>query len=254
METKSRPEAAFFDLMAEQDGKHWWYRSRRALVERVLAKLSPTAPDGPIVDIGCGTGGNHGALRKASGRFVAGVDMEPIALRHVQPGPTGGGRVTMALAEHLPAPDHSAGVVTSLDVIEHVDDDVLALCEYNRILKPGGIVIVTVPAYEWLWSAHDDWAAHRRRYTSRRLTNALSAAGFDVLRHTYFHSFLVPPATLLRRTPLKRMMNCTQEEVGASSRVVDLATSSLATIERTWASRARLPFGLSLLAVARRPR
>jgi SAM-dependent methyltransferase len=221
-------------------------------VQQVLAKLSPTAPDGPIVDVGCGTGGNHGALREASGRPVAGFDVELSALSHVPLGPTGGRRVTMALAEHLPVPDRSAGVVTSLDVLEHLDDDVLALCEYHRILAPGGIAVLTVPAYEWLWSAHDDWTAHRRRYTSRRLADAMSATGFDVLRRTYFHSFLVPPATLLRRTPLRRMVNGAQEEVGASSRIVDMATSGLAAVERSWASRLRMPFGLSLLAIGRR--
>lgn len=239
--------------MAEQDTSHWWYQSRRTFVRRVLTDACRSAPPGPIVDIGCGTGSNLETLAATSARQVVGFDLELSALRHACRRTEGRANVVAGLAERLALPERSAGIVVAMDVLEHLDDDVVALREMHRVLAPQGIVLVTVPAYQWLWSTHDDWAAHRRRYRSGQLTRVLTAAGFEIVRCTYFHSFLLPPAVLLRRTPLGKMVNGTQEEIGATSRVVNSAASTLAALERSWTVRMRLPAGLSLLAVGRRP-
>ncbi len=130
-------------------------------------------------------------------------------------------------AEHLPFPTASADLITSMDVIEHLDDDA-ALAEYHRVVRPGGLVLLTVPAYPWLWSHHDDWAAHLRRYTRPTLLDAVTRAGLRPVRTTYFNSFLVPPAAVMRRTPVRRLITVEQDEVGAASPLVDRVMTALA--------------------------
>ena len=241
----------YFDVMVEQARDHWWYRARRALVAGLLA--GELAPGARVVDVGCGTGDNLGALDDVAGRTVAGVELSEYAVRHAPPAAAGGGvRAGVARAEHLPFPTGCADLITSMDVIEHLDDDA-ALAEYRRVVRPGGLVLLTVPAYQWLWSDHDVWAAHRRRYSRRTLVAAVERAGLRPRRVTYFNSFLVPPAAVLRRTPARRLVKGEQDEVGASSPAVDRIMTGLAGLERRWARRRAVPFGLSIACLANRP-
>jgi ubiquinone/menaquinone biosynthesis C-methylase UbiE len=238
-----QPDRAYFDVMAAHARTHWWYEARRALVQGALAG---TPGDGVLLDVGCGTGDNLAALRASWSGPVLATDLSAYALAHA------GSGVAVARAERLPFATAGAAAVTSMDVVEHLDDDVVGLREYARVLQPGGVLLLTVPAYQSLWSDHDVRAAHRRRYTRRRLERAVRAAGFDVERSTYFNSFLVPPAFALRRTPLRRVVRDNDEEVGASSPLVSRVMTALGAAERRWALRRRVPFGLSILLVARR--
>ena len=240
-----------FDVMATQARAHWWYRARRALVGELLAgRLEPGAR---VIDVGCGTGDNLPALEDAAGRTVVGVELSPYAVRHAPRSAAGDVRVGVSRAEHLPFRTGSADLVTSMDVIEHLDDDA-ALAEYRRVVRPGGLVLLTVPAYPWLWSHHDDWAAHLRRYTRRTLVDAVVRAGLQPLRTTYFNSFLVPPAAVMRRTPVRRLITVEQDEVGAASPMVDRVMTGLAAGERRWTRGGRsVPFGLSIVTLAERP-
>ncbi len=248
MTSPHQPDDAYFDVMAEQARRHWWYRARRALAHEVLVSDGP--PAGGAIDVGCGTGENMAMLADEGRRMAVGTDLSVYALRHA----VGEGRpVLAARAEDLPFASGAAAVLASMDVIEHLDDDALALSEYRRVLHPGGALLITVPAYMALWSEHDEWAAHRRRYRAAQLRAVVEGAGFVVTRCTYYNSFLVPPAWLLRRTPLRRLVKGSDDEVGASSPVVDRVFSTLAAIERWWARRWRVPFGLSILLVARKP-
>jgi len=240
----------YFDVMVEQARDHWWYQARRALVAGLLA--GELAPGARVVDVGCGTGDNLGALDDVAGRTVAGVELSEYAVRHAPPAAAGGVRAGVARAEHLPFPTGCADLITSMDVIEHLDDDA-ALAEYRRVVRPGGLVLLTVPAYQWLWSDHDVWAAHRRRYSRRTLVAAVERAGLRPRRVTYFNSFLVPPAAVLRRTPARRLVKGEQDEVGASSPAVDRIMTGLAGLERRWARRRAVPFGLSIACLANRP-
>jgi SAM-dependent methyltransferase len=241
---------AYFDVMATQAQVHWWYRARRALVAELLA--GRVAPGARVIDVGCGTGDNLGALEEIVGRTVVGVELSPYAVRHAPRTAAGDVRVGVSRAEQLPFATGSADLITSMDVIEHLDD-AAALAEYRRVLRPGGLALLTVPAYPWLWSHHDDWAAHLRRYTRRTLVDAVTQAGLRPLRTTYFNSFLVPPAAVMRRTPVRRLITVEQDEVGASSPFVDRVMTTLARAERGWARRGRrVPFGLSIVTLAER--
>jgi SAM-dependent methyltransferase len=213
---------------------------------------TPLGGSGHLVDVGCGTGDNIGALVDASGCAAVGTDLSLYALNHAPRSASGASLVSMAFGEALPFPSASADVLTCMDVIEHVDDDELVLREFGRVLRPGGVVLLTTSAYMWMWSEHDVWAAHRRRYTARGLADVTTRAGFEVLRTTYYNSVLLAPAWLLRRTPLHRLVKTSNDEVGASSPLVDRVFTAVSSAERRWVARHRMPFGLSILLVARR--
>lgn len=245
-----QPTSEYFDTMARHARTHWWYVGRRNLVAATLARYG--IPDGAVVDIGCGTGSNLGMLASATGRPAFGTDLSTHALQHAERGTDGAVRTVVALAEHLPLRDASCGLLASMDVVEHLDDDLVGLCEYRRVLRADGLLLLTVPAYQWLWSQHDVWAAHRRRYRVRSLVAVADAAGFEVLHTTYYNSFLVPAAAALRRTPLRRLVKESDEEVGRSSAFVSKVMTGLSNTERRLAPRRSVPFGLSILLVGRR--
>lgn len=240
-----QPDAAYFDTMARHARTHWWYEGRRSLVRETLRLLE--IPDGLVLDVGCGTGDNMEMLAEVAGVPVVGTDLSAYALRHAVRG-----RTVIALAEDLPVATGTCGLVTSMDVVEHLDDDLVGLREYCRVLAPRGLLLLTVPAYQWLWGEHDVRAAHRRRYRVGGLVSVVEAADFEVLHTTYYNSFLVPPAAVLRRTPLRRLVKETDEEVGNTSPFVSKVMTRLSKAERRLALRGWVPFGLSILLVGRR--
>lgn len=237
-----------FPVMARLERDHWWFRAKRTLVLDELRRHGVTA--GAAADLGCGTGAMVGDLLQAGFAPVTGTDLSRDALV-LAAGATGASWAS-SRAEHLPFADRSFRAVTSLDVIEHLDDDVAALREYRRVVEEDGLVIVAVPAYRWAWSDHDVALGHRRRYTSRSLRRAVEAAGLRVERVTYFHAWLVPPALLLRRTPLRRLLRGSAEEASFVGPRANALLRGVSGAERRVLRRADLPAGLSVLAVARR--
>ena len=245
-----QPDAGYFDTMARHARTHWWYVARRKLVEETLARFD--VPAGLMLDVGCGTGDNLDMLARAAGASAIGTDLSAYALQHAPRGPGGGVRSVVALAEALPIASERCGLLASMDVVEHLDDDYVGLREYRRVLVSHGLLLLTVPAYEWLWGEHDEWAAHRRRYRVGQLCSVVEASGFEVLYTTYYNSFLVPAAALLRRTPLRRIVKQSDEEVGNTSPFVSKVMTKVSSAERRVALRRSLPFGLSILLVGRR--
>ena len=232
--------------MAATAGGHWWYVARRDLVADALGGRLPVGT--AALDVGTGTGEFCDTLAVMGATSVLGTELNPDALATAA---TARRPVVRALAEQLPVPDASVDVLTSLDVVEHLDDDLGALREYRRVCAPGARMVLTVPAYMALWSHHDERAAHRRRYRRAQLVDVVTAAGFTVERATYCFSFLVPPAWLVRRTPLGRVLPDTDEEASSTGGLLDRILAGLAGIERRWLRRRTLPVGLSILLVAR---
>ena len=240
-----------YEVMAREEGRHWWFRGRRRILESFVAALTePAAPHGSwrILDVGCGTGGNLAMLERFGA--VDGVDASAAAVAHCRV--RGVTRVTQARAEALPYADGSYDLVTALDVVEHLDDDVSALQEMHRVLRPGGSVLVFVPAFTWLWGPQDDVSEHRRRYTRPQIVERLRQAGFDVQRATYANvTFLLPilvGRTLMRITGVRP---ATENDLTPS--VLNGPLGWILGAERFWLARANLPFGVSLICVARRP-
>jgi len=244
--------SATFDVMARLEERHWWFRAKRQLVVDALGRTRAT---GPAADIGCGTGAMVVDLARGGFGPARGIDADEYAIGCAESrfGVERDCRFEVGRAGVVHLPDDSLGVVCALDVIEHIDDDLSALTEFRRVLRSGGTLVVTVPAYRFLWSKHDDRLGHRRRYRRSELVATLRRAGFDVSRATYFHAWLLPIAVLVRKTPLRRFFDDGAEEASYVHPVVNAVLGSICRVERSVVSRVDLPAGMSLLAVATVP-
>lgn len=245
-----------FGAMARVEHDHWWFRAKRDLVAGLVERVRTsggTEGQGPALDVGCGTGEFLNTLAGIGYRPVVGTDASATALDFAEDSSGASGSPAGAVAEQLPFPDETFALVTSLDVIEHLDDDVLALREYRRVTRPGGVLVIAVPAYRWAWSDHDVALGHRRRYTASALVDAATRAGLDVDHVTYYHAWLVPLALLLRKTPLGRLQRGNAEEASFVNPTVNRLLTTLTAVERRVAVRVRVPLGLSVLIVAHRP-
>ena len=248
--SKTDMARADFERLARDEAENWWFVAKRRLALQELRRIQD--PAGRVLDVGCGVGGTVADLLEAGYSAWSGVDPSADGLelaRSAQPALP----LVAAVAEALPAAPGSLDCIVSMDVIEHLDDDVAGLTEYRRTLRPGGAVAIAVPAYQWAFSDHDVRLGHRRRYTSRRLRIAMERAGFESVRSTYFHSFLVPAAFLLRKTPLRRIATEGGSEARAVGGGMNRALTVIGTIERLVARFVPVPFGLSVMAVARNP-
>ena len=175
------------------EDRHWWYRGRRSVLERVVADLHLPAR-ARILDAGCGSGRNM--VEFARHGEVTGIELSPTSVGLARE--RGAGEVVEGSVLEMPFEADAFDLAASLDVIEHLEDDLQALRELRRVVAPGGSLLVTVPAYQWLWSGHDEINHHHRRYTRRSLQSVGEQAGWQQVRTTYFNSLLLPAAIALR--------------------------------------------------------
>lgn len=225
---------------------HWWHRAKRAIVKRLIQAYAVKHPD--ILDVGCGTGKNMEEFMKV-GR-VAGIDVSPEAIAFCKK--RGLKSVLIGDATHMPFAPGKLDVVVALDVIEHVDEDG-AVGEMRRILKPGGILIVTVPAFSWLWSQWDVVLHHRKRYTASSLQDVLTRNGFEIRKISYLYSFLVVPALIIRTFKQRFVRNDRYEsDFQINNRFINFFFFVLATLEQKIVARYHMPFGTSVICVAQK--
>ncbi len=235
-------ETELFSRFFAVEDRHWWFVGRRQIV---LDQLAAYWTQGPVLDLGCGTGG----VLKHLLRFgdAVGVDPSPEAAGYCR---RRGLPVALASGHCLPFADATFGAVLALDVIEHVDDDVGLLREARRVLRPGGVVIITVPALPWLWSSHDDVNHHRRRYLRGTLAWAVRAAGLEPCKISYYNALLLPLA--VTRKVLHRL-NGTGDHLETLPGPANTVLRGVLTAERPLIRRWDLPLGASLVCTARRP-
>jgi SAM-dependent methyltransferase len=177
----------------ELEDRHWWFRSRRRVVQALLERAELGASP-RILDAGCGTGRN--LVEYATLGEVEGVDFSADAVEFCRLRGLNG--VRQAALEALPFESDRFDLIVATDVVEHLDDDRLALAELRRVAAPGGRLVLTVPAYTWLWSQHDESLHHKRRYTARRMRSQLAAAGWTPSFTTYFFTALLPGVAAVR--------------------------------------------------------
>lgn len=241
-------------IHAHED-RHWWYRGRRRIVCDEIARLG-LPPGARVLDAGCGSGR---LLDELAGRFeVSGVELDADSVAAARA--RGHADIHEGMVETLPWDDATFDLVTCLDVIEHTQDDRVTLRELRRVLRPGGALLLTVPAYQALWSAHDVVNRHHRRYDRRMLRAAAADTGLTIERMTSFNALLLAPAAAVRLVQRLRG-RATPEAVAERHRSeLELTPPWLSAIlelplrlEAAWLRRGRtIPMGLSLLAVLRR--
>ena len=238
-------QKAEYARMRDLEDHYWWFVSRRRLALNLLDRFSTT---GPTLDVGCGTGAVLAELQKQGEAF--GVDLSGTALEFAAE--RGLVNLVKADAQALPFVGETFQSVVSLDTLEHVPDDQAAAREIARILKPGGVAVINVPAFRWLWGPHDVALMHCRRYTRRQLKDLLEGAGLKVEKASYGVFFLFPVVGLIRIADRvgRRKPEVVLPPVQAW---LNRLLTSLMSLEEKVIPGVGLPWGSSVVAIARKP-
>jgi SAM-dependent methyltransferase len=241
----------FAEQYANLEQWHWWFRGRQRILETVLRHELNGQRSLAIASLGCGPAEGLLWLKKftvPAGRVI-GVDAEPMHARHVPP------EIGYVIGniEALPFNGGSFDAVLALDVLEHLDDDASGLREAARLVKPGGLLLVTVPALPSLWGGQDVVSHHRRRYVKRTLLDAFARAGLSMPRITYFNTLLFAPVAGVRWT--RRALGFEERprsdfEDTRPGMLNELLARVFAS-EQHLITRIPLPIGVSLLATLR---
>jgi SAM-dependent methyltransferase len=238
-------ERVVYETMAELDQQHWWYRARRQVLDALIRRVCKPRPDARILEIGCGTGHNLAML----GGFgqVDALELDEQA-RAVAEQRLGRAVMSAPLPEIADVADRHYDLVGAFDVIEHIADDSAALNSIAGKIRPGGTFVMTVPAHQWMWSAHDVVNHHQRRYSKRQLKALIDQSPMRLERIGYFNSLLFPVAVAERMASKARGKD--EADLKLPPRALNAALERAFAAERHLIGRVPLPPGLSLFAVA----
>lgn len=226
-----------------QEEQYWWHIAKRRLVIDFVPKIPRK-----ILDVGCGTGMLMKELRQR-GYFVCGIENNRLAIEFCKK--RGLEEIkTCDLENNLTIDDNSFEVVTCLDVLEHIENDENLLKEFRRIIKPFGFLILTLPAYMYLWSYWDEMLGHKRRYDKGKLLEKLQEAGFQVVKISHFHSFLLPLVFVFRM--LKSISKKRTSDFVEVPKFINKILLFVSFLERKMIRRTNLPLGLSFFVVAKK--
>jgi SAM-dependent methyltransferase len=233
-----------YDGMMRNEATHWWFVGRRRILQAVLQGLNLPGNAG-ILEVGAGTGGNIPLLR----RFGAVTAIEPNAKARASiAAKTGITAVNCSLPDTTPLRGARFDLIAMLDVLEHIEDATAALTNLAEHLTIGGRFLITVPAYPFLWSTHDERLLHFRRYTRGSLTATITAAGLKASRMRYFNTLLFP-ALAAARLALNLSRNRSIDEEALPPSVINRLLAGIFAAERHFVLSVPMPFGVSLLAI-----
>jgi SAM-dependent methyltransferase len=241
-------ERAVFDRMAELDQDHWWFLARRRILDRLIARVVRLPEQAAILEVGCGTGHNLAML----GHYgeVEACELDPSA-RALASKRLGRKVKDAKLPDLSMFKASSFDLVALLDVLEHVKQDTASLRAIHRRLKPGGALLLTVPANPWMWSAHDAAHHHHRRYSKGQLAKVIADAGFEVQLLSYFNSLLFPPIAAARLVGKAVGRDSADDKLPGAA--INSVLNKVFGLEAGLIGRVPMPFGVSLVAVVRRP-
>lgn len=238
-----------YDKQYELENSYWWFVARNTIVRDTVEKVCNFKPDDLLLDVGCGTGS---FTRKLSEKYdVIGIDMSPKAVEYSQK--RGLKNIQLGTLDTFERNGRDIRGVFFLDVIEHIEDDVKVVAQaYSNVAK-GGYIVATVPAYQWMWSRHDEIHMHYRRYTRKKFVKLLKNAGFHIDYSTYFNTFLLAPAML------KRMLDKITGADKKNDNPIDEVPDSINTLfkniflaEKNFLPKVSFPFGLSIMVIGRK--
>lgn len=233
-----------YDRMNELEARHWWFVSRRKVIAALIDRMPQAWPDFAILEAGCGTGGN--LLTLAHYGKVDAFEYDATA-RQQAIEKTKMDVCFGALPDEVPFDGRRYDLIGLFDVLEHVEADVASLAALRELLSDRGVILVTVPAFQWLWSQHDERHHHMRRYTRASLAEAARKAGLKVRYSSYFNFFLFPAAIAMRT--FKRLSGSSTPDDTMPRPFVNRILTAVFSSERHLIGRIRLPVGLSLAAV-----
>lgn len=235
------------DLYILED-THWWHKAKRNIVSQLLKSyVVNKGKPLKILDIGCGAGKNLESLSRFGETF--GIDNSPEAIKFCKKRKLAN-QVYLRNSDNTKFPNNYFDIVVLLDVLEHVDEKP-TLVEINRILKPNGLLILTVPAFSWLWSQWDVVLHHKRRYNASQLLISLTQNNFKPLKTTYLHSFLIPPIIIIRS--IKSKLKASKEyssDFQINSSLINTILFLLSRIEAMIINFFSIPFGTSIVSLS----
>jgi len=236
----------YFNLLEET---HWWFLARKEIVLKLIQKFQPGKKEASplhLLDIGCGTGGMLAGLQSLG--TVWGIDSNKKAVDYAS------SKVPQATVIHgsVPQdmPQQQFDIITLLDVLEHIEDDTATLQRLKQALKPGGIAVITIPAYQFLWTSHDDMNEHKRRYTSGELQEKIEKSGLTIKKISYYNTFLFLPIAAI-----KIFQRLFSREVKSHFRdtpppsYLNMPLRIIFSLEKHLLSFLNFPFGVSIIAV-----
>lgn len=243
-----------YERMYRLEDTYWWFVGRHRLAEGLIrqryGQADPAAHPLTILDVGCGTGAMSARLTRWGS--VVSMDFSPLALQFSRR--RGLKHLLGADAMKLPLLSNRFDLITVMDVLEHLPDDQAAMREFFRVLKPGGRVIATIPAYKHLWSEHDVALMHHRRYVRKEVSERFQAAGFHIEKLSHTMTTLYPVVSLQRRLNAKQPPhNPPQAAMPLFPTPVNSLLTGLFTLENTLARAINLPFGVTIFCVAQKP-
>ena len=246
-----------FQLVFQAQDRHFWFKCRNRCIGAVIRSLPEVQPIRRVLEVGCGTGVVLSELERLfPSSLIIGMDLFgeglQLARRRFR------GPLVRATVDR-PVFSRAFDLVGAFDVIEHVYDDRDILKRLRDQITPGGYLIVTVPAHQWLWSYFDEVAHHRRRYSRAELISKVSSAGFEVFYCSHFMAALLPLMWIKRMIMAERMVATAGHQAAVQSdvEISDVANSVLRVL--SWPDavlmrkRISIPVGTSLLIVARKP-
>lgn len=239
-----------YRVMFEFEEDYWWYRGLRVLLTKLLERYAPRDRRAHVLDAGCGTGANLQLLAHYGDAW--GVDISEQAIRFSRMRGIPAERTLIASLLEIPFPNRFFQLAISFDVICNIQDDVRGLTELQRVLAPGGHLILQLPAYRFLWSAHDVAVGHKHRYTARDLTEKITRAGFRLEFLTHINITLFPLIALMRFARRSAVNGNAHSDLVPLPRSINSVLTHLFTAEMHAATRMRFPYGVSLLVVARK--
>jgi SAM-dependent methyltransferase len=244
-------EATIYAKMDRLEHEHWWFVSRRNIIRTVLrSQLGAIDPHAKILDAGCGTGGNLDFL-SSLGCEVTGLEMEQDAAEIARL-KSGKSIYIGSLPDHLPFPDESFDLIVLLDVLEHIDDDHAALASLTAKLKAGGHLLITVPAFAFLWSHHDESHHHKRRYRLQEITSAMKQCSLQPKYASYFNTWLFPVIAIVRMMQKIFRMSNRSDDLSMPSPLLNRLLTGIMSSERHILMRSSMPFGVSIVAIGQK--
>ena len=238
-------ERIVYDQMAALDQRHWWYVARRKVLADLIRRRVKPLANSRILEIGCGTGHNLPMLREFGSVDALEVDETP---REIAQNRLGREVFSAPLPELAGIPERHYDVVAAFDVVEHIPDDDAAIEAIARLLKSSGRLVVTVPAHQWMWSAHDVVNHHQRRYSKRGLKRLIEASPLKLEAIGYFNSLLFPVAVAERLA--SKVRGKEDADLSLPPAPLNQALERVFAAERGLIGRVPLPPGLSLFAIA----
>lgn len=230
--------------MFDNEDHHWWFTARRKIIQKIFSSYFPGSA-GSILEVGCGTGGNLEFLSTYGDIHGMELDDEALAMANSR-------KICQVrkgfLPDNIPF-EQSFDLICMFDVLEHINDESTALRAIRRKLNQGGKILITVPAYKFLWSAHDVAHQHKRRYRKGQMLRLIQKAGFKVIYSTYFNSVLFPVIATIRI-----VNNIFGRESGTDvtmpSKIMNNLLMKIFAGERFFMPGLSLPFGVSILIMA----